>query len=329
MTKHKPVMTAEMVELLAPKEGGIYVDGSFGGGGHTQAILAAASCSVLAIDRDPAACARGEKLAASYSGRLAVVEGRFGDLSRLLADKGIDSVDGITFDAGFSSDQLEDAGRGFSFMHDGALDMRMEQGQSDMMTAADWLASLEEKDLARILAVYGEEKAARRIARALTARRDTMPITRTGQLREAIEEVMPAKRSGRVHPATRTFQALRILVNDELGELARGLAAAEKSLCAGGRLAVISFHSLEDRIVKQFLQVRSERTGAGVSRFMPLPPAPPPASFSLLTRRPRRPGADEIARNPRARSARLRAAVRTAAPVFPAPAASSAASALC
>lgn len=301
---HVPVMLAEVLSLLAPAAGETYADGTFGGGGYAEAILSAAPCVLYAIDRDPQAIARGAALAARFPGRLHLIEGRFGDMVALLAERGVTRLDGVVLDLGVSSFQLDDPARGFSFRLDGPLDMRMEaRGPS----AADLVNTLSERELADLLWTFGEERAARRIARAIVAARAEAPITTTGRLAAIIHRVVPRDASGQ-DPATRSFQALRIRVNDELGEIERGLAAAARLLAPGGRLVVVAFHSLEDRIVKRFL---AEATGRapGASRHDPAAlaaPAPPPR-FALLTPRALRPTAAEVAANPRARSARLRA----------------------
>jgi 16S rRNA (cytosine1402-N4)-methyltransferase len=251
-------------------------------------------------------------LAERYGERLRILEGRFGDMAQLLAPVNTDPVAGITFDLGVSSTQLNTPERGFSFRSDGPLDMRMsDAGQS----AADLLADLSESELSELIRAFGEERFARRIARAITAARQRRPIQRTTELADIVRAVIPQSEPGQ-DPATRTFQALRIAVNDELGELDRGLAAAEQLLAPGGRLAVVSFHSLEDRRVKEFLRRRSD-TAPRASRHRPVGAEPPPPSFTLLTRRAVKPSAAEIARNPRARAARLRAAARTVAPPWP------------
>ena len=309
---HIPVLLDAVLEAVAPHNGAIYVDGTFGGGGYSAALLAAARCRVLGIDRDPEALRRGAALTEKYRGRLDLIEGRFGDMDRLLDRIAPGPIAGVALDFGVSSMQLDRAERGFSFRLDGPLDMRMGR---DGTSAADLVAELPEPRLAALIRDFGEERYARRIARAITAHRQRQPIRRTGELAEIVRGAVPTREAG-LDPATRTFQALRIAVNDELGEIDRGLAAAERLLMPGGRLAVVSFHSLEDVRVKNFLRRRSAAASAG-SRHLPQAPARPP-SFALLWRRPVRPGADEIARNPRARSARLRAAERTAAPAWPA-----------
>lgn len=310
--RHVPVMLREVLAALSPRDGAIYVDGTFGGGGYARAILESAACTVWAIDRDPAAIEAGAALRADYPSRLKLIEGRFGEMDRLLAAHGVGKVQGVALDLGLSSLQIEDPARGFSFRLDGPLDMRMGEGG---ITAAEVVNGLSEDALAAIIAEFGEERFARRVARAIVAARAVRPITRTLELAEIVRGAVRAKHDG-IDPATRTFQALRIYVNDEIGEVLRGLAAAERVLAAGGRLAVVSFHSLEDRPVKQFLAARSQARPRA-SRHSPAQVARAAAAvptFRLLTRRAGRPGAAEIAANPRARSARLRAAERTAAP---------------
>ena len=311
--EHVPVLLKEMLDALAPRDGAIYIDATFGAGGYSAALLEAAQCRVLGIDRDPEARRRGGALAARHPGRLTVLEGRFGDMERLVAPVSAGPIAGVAFDLGVSSMQLDSPERGFSFRADGPLDMRM---GTDGESAADLVARLSEAELAELIRTLGEERYARRVARAIAAARVQSPIRRTAQLADIVRAAIPGREPG-LDPATRTFQALRIAVNDELGELDRGLAAAERLLMPSGRLAVVAFHSLEDTRAKNFLRQRSG-TGAGASRHLPPAAATPQPSFSLLTRRAIRPGADEIARNPRARSARLRAAERTAAPAWPA-----------
>lgn len=310
-TRHVPVLLAEVLQALAPRDGALYVDGTFGLGGYTRALLEAARCTVCGIDRDPRAIAAGAALAAQHPGRLQLFNGRFGDMERLLTARGVTQVDGVALDIGVSSPQIDEPARGFSFRHDGPLDMRM---GDDGPTAADVVNTADEATLADIIERLGEERFARRIARAIVAARAQQPITRTLQLAEIVRGVVRRAPDG-IDPATRTFQALRIYVNDEIGELRRGLAAAERLLVPGGRLAVVSFHSLEDREVKSFLRRRSGGEG-GVSRHLPARTGGRAPSFTLLTRRAVRPSDAEIASNPRARSARLRAAERTAAPAW-------------
>ncbi|WP_448202559.1 16S rRNA (cytosine(1402)-N(4))-methyltransferase RsmH [Azospirillum sp. sgz302134] len=313
---HIPVLLAEVVDALSPRDGGVYVDGTFGAGGYSRAILESADCRVWGIDRDPEAIERGRKLSAAYPGRLEIVEGRFGDMESLLAARGVESVDGVALDVGVSSPQIDEPERGFSFRFDGPLDMRMGR---DGPTAADVVNTADEGELADIIFHYGEERMARRVARAIVAARKTAPIERTRQLAEIVRSVVPKGKGDAIDPATRTFQALRIHVNDELGELRRGLAAAESLLKPGGRLAVVSFHSLEDREVKTFLKERSSPPPSP-SRHTPSIAVDARApSFRLLSRKPIVPTETESRHNPRARSARLRAAERTSAPAFPAP----------
>ena len=308
---HVPVLLDAVLAALAPQDNLIYVDGTFGGGGYSAALLAAAHCRVFGIDRDPEAVQRGRALAERYGERLRILEGRFGDMAQLLASMNT-PVAGIALDLGVSSTQLDAPERGFSFRFDGPLDMRMSgAGQS----AADLVGALSESDLAEVIRALGEERFARRIARAINAARQRRPIRRTIELAEIVRAVIPQSEPGQ-DPATRTFQALRIAVNDEMGELDRGLAAAEQLLMPGGRLAVVSFHSLEDRRVKEFLRRRSDMSPRA-SRHRPVGAELLPPSFTLLTRRAVKPSAAEIARNPRARAARLRAAARTAAPPWP------------
>jgi 16S rRNA (cytosine1402-N4)-methyltransferase len=304
--RHISVLARQVFDALGPREGGVYIDGTFGAGGHARAILQVAGTRVIGIDRDRSAIAGGFDLVEAVADRLTLIEDRFSNLEQVARGLGHDAVDGILLDLGVSSMQLDQAERGFSFRHDGPLDMRMGgagPGAADLVNAAS------ERDLAQIIATLGEERFARNVARAIVRARATAPITTTRALAEIVEQVVRA-RPGEVHPATRTFQALRMFVNDELGELAAALAASERMLRAGGRLVVISFHSLEDRVVKTFLTERG-RVVAG-SRHQPeLRHAPP--SFKPLTRKPAVADDAELAANPRARSAKLRAAERTAA----------------
>jgi 16S rRNA (cytosine1402-N4)-methyltransferase len=310
---HIPVLLDAVLSALAPHDEASYVDATFGGGGYSAALLAAARCRVLGIDRDPQAIRRGAALAARHPGRLQLIEGRFGDMEGLVRATTPDPIAGVALDLGVSSMQLDNGERGFSFRLDGPLDMRMGQ---DGTSAAELISGLEEGDLAELIRNFGEERYARRVARAIVAARRRAPIRRTGELADVVRAAVPQREPG-LDPATRTFQALRIAVNDELGELDRGLAAAERLLMPGGRLAVVAFHSLEDSRVKAFLRHRSGKAPGG-SRHLPPAAGTLPPTFKLLTRRPVRPNAEEIARNPRARSARLRAAERTAAPPWPA-----------
>jgi 16S rRNA (cytosine1402-N4)-methyltransferase len=302
---HKPVLIDEVVEALEPGPGKTVADGTFGAGGYSRAFLAAGA-TVIAFDRDPTARRFAEGLPAD---RFRLVEDRFSQMAEVAGEG---ALDGVALDLGVSSMQLDEAERGFSFMRDGPLDMRM---GADGPTAADLVNTAEAEDLARIFYVYGEERQSRRIARALVRRRAEQPFARTLDLAETIETALGGRRGAKVHPATRSFQALRIAVNEELSELEAGLAAAERALNAGGRLCVVTFHSLEDRIVKSFLGVRAGRTPAGSRHAPPLAAGPAP-SFQLLFNGARAPSAAELADNPRARSAKLRAAVRTQAPAW-------------
>ncbi len=331
---HIPVMLPDMLAALKPRDGAVYLDGTFGGGGYTSAILDQARCHIWAIDRDETAIARGASLAARYPGRLHLVQGRFGEMLPLLAARGVHRLDGVVLDIGVSSFQIDDPSRGFSFRGDGPLDMRMGRsgmgrsgmGQSGVgshgptgnieetldrasepgPTAAALVNTLPERELADLLYELGEERASRRVARAIVTARAVAPIETTGRLASIIRSVLPKDKSGN-DPATRSFQALRISVNDELGEIERGLAQAVKLMNAGGRIVVVSFHSLEDRIVKRFM--------TGISGRAPSPSRhdprglteTAPARFRLVTPKAIRPAPAEVAANPRARSARLRA----------------------
>jgi 16S rRNA (cytosine1402-N4)-methyltransferase len=310
---HVPVMLAEVMDVLAPRKDGIYLDATFGGGGYAAAILER-GCTLVALDRDPAAIARGTALAARYPGRLTLIEGRFGAMLELLRAHGIAALDGVVMDFGVSSYQLDDPGRGFSFRADGPLDMRM---GAEGPTAAELVNHLPERELADLLHEFGEERAARRIARAIVAARAEAPIETTLALAKIVRRAVPRSadhaREGGIDPATRSFQALRIRVNDELGEIERALEQAASLLAPGGRLVVVAFHSLEDRLVKRFMQDAAGRAPRP-SRHLP-EQAPRRTSFALLTPRALRPTEAEIAANPRARSARLRAIAREAASI--------------
>ena len=298
---HVPVMLNEVLEALAPRDGAYYIDGTFGGGGYTRAILEAADCRVLGIDRDPAAIARGQELVRRFPGRLTLVEGEFSRMNEFAQ-----ASDGVVLDLGVSSFQFDQPERGFSFAKDGPLDMRMSLSG---MSAADFVNSADHPTLASVIARFGEEKHARRIATAIIAAR---PVTGTAQLAAIVSQAQgPAALRYAIHPATRTFQGLRIHVNDELGELTRGLDAALAVLKPQGRLVVVSFHSLEDRIVKQFLNSRSTAAPRASRHAPDIAPARP--LFRLITPKARQPGEAEIAHNPRARSARLRAGEKLAA----------------
>jgi 16S rRNA (cytosine1402-N4)-methyltransferase len=340
---HTPVMLRQVIEALSPRDGAIYVDGTFGAGGYAEAILAAADCRVWGIDRDPEAVARGQALAARHPERLNLIHGRFGAMDTLLGARQVFAVDGIALDLGVSSMQLDQAERGFSFRSKGPLDMRMGRGAAAGTgegapgdagpSATEVVNQLSEAELADIIHHYGEERRARQVARAIVAARRERPIEDTARLAEIVRAAVRAASKGRgkpqsrgagkggagkggagrgIDPATRTFQALRIYVNDELGELDRGLHAAERLLAPGGRLAVVSFHSLEDRAVKAFLRARAG-TGPSGSRHRPEAAARRDPTFLPLFRGACRPGRAECEGNPRARSARLRAAERTAA----------------
>jgi 16S rRNA (cytosine1402-N4)-methyltransferase len=300
-------MLDEVVSRLAPAAGEIFIDGTFGGGGYTRALLDRGA-RVIGIDRDQSAIAGGAGLVSAADGRLTLVEGRFSELDTIASKFGITAADGVVLDIGVSSMQLDQAERGFSFMRDGPLDMRM--GKHGL-SAADVVNAMEPRDLARVISVLGEEKKAGQIARAIGARRDQQAFSRTGELAALIEKTVGRRHNDPIHPATRTFQALRIYVNEELFELATALGAAERILKAGGRLVIVAFHSLEDRIVKRFLAERSRLRPTG-SRHAPAEDVAP-ATFSLIERGAIAPGEAELSANPRARSAKLRAALRTAA----------------
>jgi len=293
--------------MLRPREGGIYIDATFGAGGYSQAILDVEGTRVIGIDRDRTAIAGGFELVDRSAGRLILVEDRFSNLAEVCAAAGFAAVDGVVMDVGVSSMQLDEADRGFSFRLEGPLDMRMGQ---DGPTAADVVAKASEADLANIIYIFGEERHSRAVARAIVAARKETPVRTTRALADIIGKVVWSK-PGEIHPATRTFQALRIFVNEELDQLYLALSAAERVLKPGGRLAVVSFHSLEDRIVKNFLVERAKAGGG--SRHLPEVAQAAP-SFAILTKRPITPDDAEISANPRARSAKLRAAERTDAP---------------
>jgi len=314
-TAHIPVLLEEVLTHLAPGDGplagGVYIDGTFGNGGYSRAILARGG-RVIGIDRDPSAIAAGAALADAAGGALSLVKGRFGELDAHARALGHDKVDGVVLDIGVSSMQLDQAERGFSFRHDGPLDMRMEMAG---LSAADVVNTFSKADLQRLIATLGEEKKAGYVAHAIVSARLEGPIRTTAALAAIAEFAVGKKHDDKIHPATRTFQALRIFVNRELEELAQALVAAENILRQGGRLVVVTFHSLEDRIVKRFLRDRS-KTSAGGSRHMPLSDVAEP-TFEEITRRAIAAGAPEAENNPRARSAKLRAAVRLDAPSRP------------
>jgi 16S rRNA (cytosine1402-N4)-methyltransferase len=309
--RHIPVILDEVVAALKPRDGETFIDGTFGAGGYTTAILGAADTRVIAIDRDPRALAAGAALVEHFAPRLKLVDGAFGDLDQIAADAGTAAVDGVVLDIGVSSMQLDEADRGFSFMADGPLDMRMSQSGP---SAADVLRDASEELLANIFYHLGEERRSRAIARAIGRIRADTPITTTRQLADLVQRTLGRGKGDDKHPATRTFQALRIYVNDELGQLVDALAAAERCLKPDGRLVVVTFHSLEDRIVKRFL---ADASGRAPTRSRHLPPSADAGAdprFRIVNQRPLTPSAQEIAANPRARSARLRAAERTATP---------------
>jgi len=305
--RHIPVLGRRAVAFLNPREGGIYVDATFGAGGYSRAILDTPGTRVIGIDRDRSAITGGFALVEQAAGRLTLVEDRFSNLAHICKSQGAPRIDGVVMDVGVSSMQLDEAARGFSFRNDGPLDMRMGH---DGATAADVIAKASETELANIIYIFGEERHSRAIARAIVAARKQAPVMTTRTLADIVARVLRSK-PGEIHPATRTFQALRIFVNQELEELHLALAAAERVLKPGGRLAVVSFHSLEDRMVKNFLTERAKTVGG--SRHQPEVAQVPP-SFVVLAKRPVTPDEDEIKANPRARSAKLRAAERTDAP---------------
>jgi 16S rRNA (cytosine1402-N4)-methyltransferase len=305
--RHIPVLGRQAIGMLRPRAGGMYVDATFGAGGYSRAVLDTAGTRVIGIDRDRSAVTDGFDLVDRSDGRLTLVEDRFSNLAEICAAQGVNAVDGVVMDVGVSSMQLDEAERGFSFRLGGPLDMRMGQ---EGPTAADVIARASEADLASIIYIFGEERHSRSLARAIVAARKQAPITTTRALADIVAKVVRSK-PGEIHPATRTFQGLRIFVNQELDELHLALSAAERVLKPGGRLVVVSFHSLEDRIVKNFLVERA-RAGGG-SRHLPVVAQAAP-SFHILTKRPVMPDDDEITANPRARSAKLRAAERTEAP---------------
>lgn len=306
--KHYPVMLPEVLSALSPQDGETYVDGTFGNGGYSEAFLKAANCNVIGLDRDPDVAMRAHELSENYSGRFTLRRTQF---SKMDETEGQSSVDAVILDVGVSSMQLDQARRGFSFMRSGPLDMRMGQVGP---TAADAIKYLARSDLIRIFQVYGEERRAKRVADFILEAREDADIVTTAELADVVERALG--RSGKIHPATRVFQALRIFINDELGELYRGLCAAERILKPGGRLIVVSFHSLEDRIVKQFLRKRADAPASG-SRYAPeVVTTGPDLSFRLQSRSAVKPSKAETLENPRSRSARLRAAVRTGATAF-------------
>lgn len=307
-----PVLLDEVLHALEPRDGALYIDGTFGAGGYSRAILAAADCRVLGIDRDPSVRPVGEDLKKASGGRFVLVEAPFSHMKEVVEEAGGDLVDGIVLDLGVSSMQLDQAERGFSFSKPGPLDMRMSGAGP---SAADAIAQLSEKELADVFFVYGDERKSRRVASAIVRQRTDRPFETTDQLAETVARAIGGK-PGKTHPATRVFQALRIYINDEMGELVRALHAAEQLLAPLGRIVIVTFHSLEDRIVKSFFRSRAGLASGG-SRHMPEFDKGPEPSLRLLTRKAVEPSAEEINVNPRARSARLRAAICTEAPAWP------------
>jgi 16S rRNA (cytosine1402-N4)-methyltransferase len=330
---HIPVMLAEVIEALRPEDGAVIVDGTFGAGGYSSAILESADCRVIAFDRDITAVRNAASVCQQFSNRLTIINKPFGEMDEFVRieqtpndQPALDGplVDGVVLDIGVSSMQLDQAERGFSFMHDGPLDMRMSaaidpltgEAAETVQSAAEFLNAADEEEIANVIFQYGEERKSRAIARAIVKARTEKPLSRTKELAEIVRKAVPGRFEPGHHPATRTFQALRIFVNDELGELERGLRAAEKILKPGGRLVVVAFHSLEDRIVKHFLVERAGKE-ANTSRFIPQHSIKSIApSFQIVNTRPLTPSQGELDVNPRSRSARLRAAVRTDAPVW-------------
>lgn len=334
LPRHISVLLPEVLDSIKPKDGELYIDGTFGAGGYSRAILEVADCRVLALDRDITAVRTATAIIQEFSNRLRVINRPFSDMEEIArieetpnGQPAIEGpfVDGVVLDIGVSSMQLDQAERGFSFMHDGPLDMRMsavidpltgeaaETGES----AADFINRAEEETIANVIYAYGEEKKSRWIAKAIVKARAETPFTRTHELADLVLRVFHGKKVDGRHPATRTFQALRIHVNDELGELARALGAAERILKPGGRLVAVTFHSLEDRIVKRFLTGRSGKE-KGTSRYLPVQSVKLKApSFQIVNSRPLTPSQGELDVNPRSRSARLRAAIRTDAPAWP------------
>lgn len=312
---HIPVMKEEMLRAVAPRDGDVIIDGTFGAGGYSRAILSAATCKVVAFDRDPNVQILADALARDFPGHFLFLAARFSAMVAMLAEAGINAVDAIVLDIGVSSMQFDEALRGFSFQHEAPLDMRM---SAEGLSAADVVNSYSETELTRILREYGEENDARRISRAIIAARALQPITTTLQLADIIKGAVRGAGKMKIHPATRSFQALRIEVNQELAELEEALKAAEHLLKPGGRLVVVSFHSLEDRIIKQFMQSRANPEGA-ISRHSPAallaPRGEPKNTFTLNPKNAIAPTLEEVSRNPRARSAKLRCAIRTASPI--------------
>lgn len=310
---HIPVMLPEVLEYLQPKDGGVYVDGTFGAGGYSAALLSTTHCTVLALDRDPGVEIFAAPLREKHGTGFKLLKGNFADMELLLAAEGITQVDGIMLDIGVSSMQLDNPERGFSFQKDGPLDMRMEAHGT---SAEDVVNGFGEGELADIIYSLGGERHSRRIARAIVTARAEKKITRTGELKDIIHTVLHKRGKDAIDPATRTFQAIRIYVNHELDSLQTALSAAERLLRPGGRLVIVSFHELEDSIVKAFFAERSGKK-QGTSRYLPeVKDDRPAATFTPITRKAVLPAEHEIRANIRARSARLRAATRTEAPAW-------------
>ena len=307
---HVPVMLNEVIEALRPVAGETYLDGTFGAGGYSRAILDAADCTLIGVDRDPSVLPNVERLKADFPERFLFAQSAFSDMEAVAQALGYQHLDGIVLDIGVSSMQIDQAERGFSFSKPGPLDMRM---SGEGVSASDAVNRLSERELADIFYVYGEERKSRRVAQFVVRARGESPITTTDQLAEIVSRAIGGKHM-KIHPATRVFQALRIFVNDELGELARALGAAERVLAPMGRLVVVTFHSLEDRMVKTFMRARSGLAGGGGSRHNPVAVEGPAATFSLETRKAVTATEQELSENPRSRSAKLRVAVRTQAP---------------
>lgn len=307
---HYPVMLNEVLAGLRPQAGEMHLDGTFGAGGYSRAILGAADCSLIAVDRDPTVRPVVDQFCGEFGERFSFHAGPFSELEAAVAESGRERIDGVVLDIGVSSMQIDQAARGFSFSKPGPLDMRM---SGEGASASDAVNRLSERELADIFYVYGEERKSRRVAQFVVRARGESPITTTDQLAEIVSRAIGGKHM-KIHPATRVFQALRIFVNDELGELARALGAAERVLAPMGRLVVVTFHSLEDRMVKTFMRARSGLAGGGGSRHNPVAVEGPAATFSLETRKAVTATEQELSENPRSRSAKLRVAVRTQAP---------------